>query len=60
LLRSIGRLLVARRTVARVYVESLQLPGDDRRELAGRCQAAIRMKATWHPGHGQRRPVLAS
>ena len=28
LLRSIGRLLVARRTVARVYVESLQLPGD--------------------------------
>jgi 1-acyl-sn-glycerol-3-phosphate acyltransferase len=60
LLRSIGRLLVARRTVARVYVESLQLPGDDRRELARRCQAAIRMKATWHPGHGQRRPVLAS
>ena len=60
LLRSIGRLLVARRTVARVYVESLQLPGDDRRELARRCQAAIRMKATSHPGHGQRRPVLAS
>jgi 1-acyl-sn-glycerol-3-phosphate acyltransferase len=60
LLRSIGRLLVARRTVAKVYVESLQLPGDDRRELARRCQAAIRMKATWHPGHGQRRPVLAS
>ena len=60
LVRSIGRLLVARRTVARVYVESLQLPGDDRRELARRCQAAIRMKATSHPGHGQRRPVLAS
>jgi 1-acyl-sn-glycerol-3-phosphate acyltransferase len=60
LLRSIGRLLVARRTVARVYVESLQLPGDDRRELARRCQAAIRMTATSHPGHGQRRPVLAS
>jgi 1-acyl-sn-glycerol-3-phosphate acyltransferase len=60
LLRSIGRLLVARRTVARVYVESLQLPGDDRRELARRCQAAIRMKATSHPGHGRRRPVLAS
>jgi len=60
LLRSIGRLLVARRTVARVYVESLQLPGDDRRELARRCQAAIRMRATLHPGHGQRRPVLAS
>jgi 1-acyl-sn-glycerol-3-phosphate acyltransferase len=60
LLRSIGRLLVARRTVARVYVESLQLPGDDRRELARRCQAAIRMTATSRPGHGHRRPVLAS
>jgi len=60
LLRSIGRLLVARGTVARVYVESLQLPGDDRRELARRCQAAIRVKATSHRGHGQRRPVLAS
>ncbi|HME74205.1 MAG TPA: lysophospholipid acyltransferase family protein [Mycobacterium sp.] len=60
LLRSIGRLLVARRTVARVYVESLQLPGDDRRELARRCQAAIRVTPTSHPGHGQRRPVLAS
>jgi 1-acyl-sn-glycerol-3-phosphate acyltransferase len=58
--RSIGRLLVARRTVARVYVESLQLPGDDRRELARRCQAAIRITGASHPGHGQRRPVLAS
>jgi 1-acyl-sn-glycerol-3-phosphate acyltransferase len=60
LLRSIGRLLVSRRTVARVYVESLQLPGGDRRELARRCQAAIRVTATSHPGHGQRRAVLAS
>jgi len=60
LLQSIGRLLVARRTVARVYVESLQLPGDDRRELARRCQAAIRVTPTSHLGHGQRRPVLAS
>lgn len=60
LLGSIGRLLVARRTVARVYVESLQLPGDDRRELARRCQAAIRVTTTPHPGHGQRQPVLAS
>ena len=60
LLHSIGRLLVARRTVARVYVESLQLPGDDRRELARRCQDAIRLAASSHPGHGQRRPVLAS
>jgi 1-acyl-sn-glycerol-3-phosphate acyltransferase len=60
LLHSIGRLLVARRTVARVYVESLQLPGDDRRELTRRCQDAIRLAASSHPGHGQRRPVLAS
>jgi 1-acyl-sn-glycerol-3-phosphate acyltransferase len=60
LLRSIGRLMVARRTVARIYVESLQLPGDDRRELARRCQAAIRITSAPHPGHGQRSSVLAS
>jgi len=60
LLRSIGRLLVARRTVARIYAESLQLPGEDRRDLARRCQAAIRLTAVPHPGHGQRPSVLAS
>jgi 1-acyl-sn-glycerol-3-phosphate acyltransferase len=60
LLRSIRRLLVARRTLARVYVESLQLPRGDRRELARRCQAAIRMTASPPPGHGARRHVLAS
>jgi 1-acyl-sn-glycerol-3-phosphate acyltransferase len=60
LLRSIGRLMVARRTVARIYVESLQLPGADRRELARRCQAAIRVTAVPHPGNGQRPSVLAS
>jgi 1-acyl-sn-glycerol-3-phosphate acyltransferase len=60
LLRSIGRLLVARQTVAQVYVESLQLPGADRRELARRCQAAIRTTTAPHPGHGQRRRVLTS
>jgi 1-acyl-sn-glycerol-3-phosphate acyltransferase len=60
LLRSLCRLLVARRTVARVYVESLQLPGADRRELARRCQAAIRLTAAPPPGHGLRLPVLAS
>jgi 1-acyl-sn-glycerol-3-phosphate acyltransferase len=58
--RSIGRLLVARRTLARVYVESLQLPGADRRELARRCQAAIRMTAAPPAGHGLRQHVLAS
>ncbi len=60
LMRSIGRLMVARRTVARIYVESLQLPGNDRRELARRCQAAIRITPASHPGHGQRSSVLAS
>ncbi|MFZ1164849.1 lysophospholipid acyltransferase family protein, partial [Mycobacterium sp.] len=60
LLRSIGRLMVARRTVARIYVESLQLPGDDRRELARRCQAAIRLTSAPHAGHGPRPSVLAS
>ncbi len=57
--RSIGRLLVARRKVARVHVESLQLPNADRRELARRCQAAVRMTAS-DPGHRQRGHVLAS
>jgi 1-acyl-sn-glycerol-3-phosphate acyltransferase len=60
LLASIGRLMVARRTVARIYVESLQLPGEDRRELARRCQAAIRMTSTACPDRGQRPSVLAS
>ncbi|ETB28233.1 lysophospholipase, partial [Mycobacterium avium 09-5983] len=40
LLGSIRRLLTVRRTLARVQVESLQLPGTDRRALAGRCQSA--------------------
>jgi 1-acyl-sn-glycerol-3-phosphate acyltransferase len=60
LLASIRRLMVARRTVARIYVESLQLPGDDRRELARRCQAAIRATVMPHSDHGQRSSVLAS
>ncbi|GAB2997551.1 1-acyl-sn-glycerol-3-phosphate acyltransferase [Mycobacterium bourgelatii] len=41
LLRSAGRMLRVRRTVAWVRVESLQLPGTDRRALAGRCQWAV-------------------
>jgi hypothetical protein len=52
--------MVARRTVARIYVETLQLPGDDRRELARRCEAAIRATAMPHSDHGQRSSVLAS
>lgn len=41
LLRSVYRLLRVRRTVACLRVESLQLPGGDRRDLARRCQSAI-------------------
>jgi 1-acyl-sn-glycerol-3-phosphate acyltransferase len=42
LLTSIRRLVTARRTVVHVQVQSLQLPGDDRRDLASRCEAAVR------------------
>ncbi len=56
LMRSIGRMLAMRRTVACVRVESLQLPGTDRRALAGRCQSAVHSGASGHsgqhPGHG--------
>jgi 1-acyl-sn-glycerol-3-phosphate acyltransferase len=41
LLRSVCRLLSVRRTVARVRVASLQLPGTDRRALASRCHSAV-------------------
>jgi 1-acyl-sn-glycerol-3-phosphate acyltransferase len=56
LLRSVRRVLAAPRTEARIYVEPLQLPGTDRRELARRCQTAIRASA----GHGPGRHVLAT
>ncbi len=52
LLRSLCRLLTVRRTVARVHVESLQLPGTNRRDLARRCQSAVWVAAPAHPGHG--------
>ncbi|TRW81543.1 1-acyl-sn-glycerol-3-phosphate acyltransferase [Mycolicibacterium sp. 018/SC-01/001] len=42
LLTSIRRLVTAQRTVVHVRVESLQLPGHDRRDLAARCEAAVR------------------
>jgi len=42
LLTSIRRLVTARRTVVHVRVESLQLPGGDRRDLAARCETAVR------------------
>lgn len=52
LLSSIRRLLVVPRTLARVHVESLQLPGTDRRALAGRCQSAVGAGTSRRAGHG--------
>ena len=49
LLRSVRRLLTVRRTVARVHVESLQLPGTNRRDLARRCQSAVRVAGARAP-----------
>jgi 1-acyl-sn-glycerol-3-phosphate acyltransferase len=42
LFASICRLVTARQTIVHVQVESLQLPGDNRRDLAARCEAAVR------------------
>jgi len=42
LLRSVCRVVTARRTVCHVHVGALQLPGDDRRALAARCEAEVR------------------
>lgn len=41
LLTSIKRVITAKLTVCHIQVQSLQLPGTDRRDLAGRCQAAV-------------------
>lgn len=46
LLRSLCRLVVAAPTLARVHVEPLQLPNTNRRDLAGRCHAAVYAGAT--------------
>ncbi|MFG1929446.1 lysophospholipid acyltransferase family protein [Mycobacterium sp. NPDC048908] len=51
LIASIRRLVTARRTVVHVQVESLQLPGISRRDLAARCEAAVRGD-TSRRGHG--------
>ena len=39
---SLLRIVAARRTIVDIGVGSLQLPGEDRRELAARCEAAVR------------------
>ena len=51
LMTSIRRLVTARRTVVHVQVESLQLPGTSRRDLAARCEAAVRGDVS-RRGHG--------
>ena len=51
LFASIRRLVTARRTVVHVQVQSLQLPGEDRRDLTARCEAAVRGAAS-RRGHG--------
>ncbi|WP_083410809.1 lysophospholipid acyltransferase family protein [Mycolicibacterium rutilum] len=49
---SIRRLVCTRRTQVRVQVESLQLPGTDRRELAARCENAVQGQSAPAPsGH---------
>jgi hypothetical protein len=40
-LTSIKRVITAKLTVCHIQVQSLQLPGADRRDLAARCQAAV-------------------
>ena len=60
LLTSIRRLVTAQRTVVHVRVESLQLPGEDRRDLAARCEAAVRGTGTSAvTARGQRHALAA-
>ena len=54
LLASIRRLIVARRTIVHVQVESLQLPADGRRALASRCEKAVRGGAHRDTAHHHR------
>jgi 1-acyl-sn-glycerol-3-phosphate acyltransferase len=42
LMQSIRRVITAKLTVCHVQVQSLQLPGNDRRDLSARCEAAVR------------------
>jgi len=51
LMTSIRRMVSSRRTVIHVQVESLQLPGTSRRDLAARCEAAVRSDEA-RRGHG--------
>lgn len=65
LLASVRRVITARLTVCHVQVQSLQLPGDGRRELAARCEAAVRgtesppttRVASYSAGQGRERAI---
>ncbi|MEM6109717.1 lysophospholipid acyltransferase family protein [Mycobacterium sp. 050272] len=58
---AMGRLITQRRTLAHVHVESLQLPGTDRRGLARRCQSAVGVGVGRRPGQrSDRGHVLAA
>lgn len=48
LLESLKRIMGARLTVVHIDVPSLQLPGEDRRDLARRCETAVRGEVTEH------------
>ncbi len=56
LLASVRRVITARMTVCHVQVQSLQLPGADRRDLASRCESAVRGacdgSTSTHGAHG--------
>ena len=54
--QSLSRTVRARLTVVDVEVASLELPDGDRRELAARCEAAVRGPATERYRH---QPALA-
>ncbi|GLE50578.1 lysophospholipid acyltransferase family protein [Mycobacterium montefiorense] len=54
---AMGRMLAQRRTLAHVHVESLQLPGTDRRALARRSQLAVGVGVAQRPG--QRHVLVA-
>ncbi len=60
LLESVRRIVTARRTVAHVQVQSLELPGTDRRDLTARCEAAVRGAAGGDVAHAAARPVLVA
>lgn len=57
--QSFRRVVSARRTVAHLGVEALQLPGTDRRELAQRCHQLVCGDSGCH-GAPQHRPALAA